>query len=116
MANKTDGYNFYVTQGDTFSKQITVSSGGNPFNLTGLSFYFVAKVNPSDSDHDAVIYKAVTTFSTPSSGVFTFTLDPSDTDIPVGIYYLTMKIVLPDGETYTVWPIDPDTYAYLYIN
>jgi len=60
-------------------------SDGVAINITGYTIYFAVKNNRLDSDDDAVIYKEITSHTSPTTGVSTITVDAADT---IGVYGL----------------------------
>lgn len=81
MANMFD---WTITQGDSFTEEITVEADGTPLDITGAHFTFTAKKNPvKDADVDALIGPHSWSAHTDAvNGVTTLQLTPDETTIP----------------------------------
>lgn len=90
-----------VIRGDTRRVQCTFKdSDGSAIDLTDGTVYFT--VNSSgdpSSDSGAVIQKTATNsdFTSPTSGIHTFTLTHSDTNIAAGEYWYDIQFVDSQG-------------------
>ena len=93
-----------ITKGDTHKFDVTVKdSDDNIFNLTGYTMLFTAKASLTQ-DTDDIASTAV--ISDPTTGIGSFTLLPTDTNIDSGTYYFDIKITDGGNNVYTV--IDND--------
>lgn len=74
-----------------------MDSTGTPVDLTGGTVWFTVNTSNSPStDSGAVIQKSTSSFTDPTSGVVTFTLSSTDTDITPGTYYYDTQFVAAD--------------------
>ena len=67
-------------------------SDGVVVDLTDYTAKFTAKLKPTDTDEQAKIGPIDGTISTPATGVISFTLTSTDTNIPAGVYYFDVQI------------------------
>ena len=96
-----------ITQGDTHSFYVTVKDANDVLlDLTGYTMTFTAKDSPYDTDGNSFIQENAV-ISTPSSGVGTFVLTPTVTNITVGDYYFDVQI--SDGGANVITVIKKDT-------
>ena len=65
---------------------------GAVVNLTDYDAKFTAKLKPTDTDEQAKIRPVDGTISSPLTGVISFTLTSTNTDIPAGTYYFDVQI------------------------
>ncbi len=88
-----------VIRGDTRTISATFTdSSGDALDLTGGTVFFTVNSNNSPSDDSsASIEKDITSFSAPTSGVATFTLSSTDTNITPGNYWYDCQFVSPSG-------------------
>lgn len=103
-----------ISRGDTDSYQVLVANRntGDVFDLTGYTMRLTVKVNPNQSDDDAVMGPLTATIDTPASGIGVFTFTESGTDIVEGKYYYDVQIsngtnvhtVVPTSKSFTVLP------------
>jgi len=61
-------------------------------DLTGYTGKFTAKLKSTDTDAQAKIGPVDGTISAPATGVISFTLTSTDTNIPAGVYYFDVQI------------------------
>ena len=69
-----------IFRGNTVSLSVTVTASGSVYNLTGCSLTFTAKIKYTDTS--AVFQKTIgngITVTTPTSGLVTIVISPSDT-------------------------------------
>ncbi len=86
-----------ITKGDRHTFNVTVKdSAGVIFDLTGFDMVFTAKSNLEDTDANAEIQKAGI-IADPVTGIGSFILLPSDTNIDVKSYRYDVQI--SDGNT-----------------
>ena len=89
-----------MIRGDTRTITATFTdSDGDVIDLTGGTVFFTvnASEEPTD-DTSAVVQKDVTSFSAPTTGVATITLDASDTDsVDPGTYWYDVQFVSTGG-------------------
>jgi len=72
---------------------VTVKDGaGVVVDLTDYTAKFTAKLKPTDTDEQAKISPVDGTISNPATGVISFTLTSTDTDIPAGTYFFDVQI------------------------
>ena len=67
-------------------------SAGVVVDLTDYTAKFTAKLKPTDTDEQAKIGPIDGTISTPATGVISFTLTSTDTNIPAGTYFFDVQI------------------------
>jgi len=90
------------TKGDTYIFNVTVKdSDGVVFDLTGYTMMFTVKDTLTKLDSEAQISKSAT-ISAPATGVGSFELSPTDTDIDVGTYHYDVQISDGSSNVYTV--------------
>ena len=65
---------------------------GAVVNLTDYDAKFTAKLKSTDTDAQAKIGPVDGTISSPATGVISFTLASTDTNIPAGTYYFDVQI------------------------
>lgn len=88
-----------VIRGDTRVVTCTWFQQNNttPIDLTGGTAYFTVNVSDDpESDSDAAIQKTADTFTDPTNGEHTFTLDRNDTNIDPGEYWYDAEYVGSD--------------------
>lgn len=90
-----------MKQGTTRNVLLTFlqSDGVTPVDLTGGKVYFTVNiVNNPTSDSSAAIQKIITSFSNPTQGQTTATINPSDTvNLAAQTYYHDAKAILANG-------------------
>lgn len=91
-------------KGDTWSRVITVTISNLPLDITGFTFFATLKSDYDDdaTDSTAVYQKTWTTHSDPTDGQTTWTADPTDTNIPAGIYKYDIQYKDLSGNIETV--------------
>ena len=78
---------------DTPTFTVTVKDDdGVVFDLTNYTARFTAKKVSTDTDDNAEIGPVTGTISTPSTGIITFTLSRTDTDVDVRSYDYDVQI------------------------
>lgn len=84
----------------TLEFTITYSSTGTAYNLTGKTVKFTVKerTDIADNNNNALIDKTITSFSSPTTGVFDISLTPTDTDIPEKTYKWDILIKTDDTD------------------
>lgn len=90
MCEIMDEETITIFRRDYFQFTVTVKSDGVILPLTGYSAKFTAKLKPTDAQ--AKIGPVDGTISSPATGVISFTLTSTDTDIPAGVYYFDVQI------------------------
>ena len=65
---------------------------GEIIDLTDGVVFFTVKKNVTDADDDAILQKEIDYFEHPATGVCTFSLTPTDTDILPGDYYFDIQL------------------------
>ena len=71
---------------------------GNSYeDITGWTFYFVAKEKMDDADSSALIMKEIITHTNPTQGKTTIELEPTDTDISCKNYHYSIDYKDDDG-------------------
>ena len=88
-----------IVRGDTRVITATfLESAGDPINLSGGEVFFTVNADsePTD-DTEAVIQKDISSFSTPTTGVLSFTLSASDTNITPATYWYDVQFVSGAG-------------------
>jgi hypothetical protein len=92
-------YNLQCEQGATLSSKITLTLDGQPIDVTGGTFQFTAKVDPSlpDSDPDTITIDWQET-STPTQGI-TWLVIPADTTAAMDVlgYSYQVRFVSSGG-------------------
>lgn len=72
---------------------VTVRDGsGAIVNLTGYDARFTAKLKATDTDAQAKIGPIAGTIAAPATGVISFALISTDTNIPAGTYFFDVQI------------------------
>lgn len=66
-------------------------------DITGWTFYFIAKEKMDDPDSTAPIMKEITIHTNPTLGKTTIELEPTDTDIYCKNYYYSIDYLDDDG-------------------
>lgn len=82
--------NLSITKGNEESYNLTFTAGEAAQDITGVTV--VMTVKRSLSDTTATITKTVTEHTDATGGKTTITLDTTDTDIPLGVYFYEMHI------------------------
>lgn len=91
-----------ITKGDTYNFNVTVKdSKGVIFDLTGYTMTFTAKDSITKTDIEADI-SSTAIITTPTSGIGSFTLLPSDTLIDAKKYHYDIQISDGANNIYTV--------------
>jgi hypothetical protein len=91
-----------IVRGDTKNFTVTVKdSDGDPFDLTSYTMVMTVKTDVDQLDDDAT-FQSTATITSPETGVGTFKLLPSETDVTPGKYIYDIQI--SDGTTnvYTI--------------
>jgi len=92
-----------IFRGDSENIVTTVKdSAGVGIDITGFTFWLTIKTLESDADAVAVIQKEVTTHTTPTSGITTFVLSNTDTDIEATDYQYDIQMKNTTGEITTL--------------
>lgn len=91
-------------RGTTYTIDGVYKEDGVVADITGATVRFTVKTTEYDSsatDTTALISKNVSSFSNPTAGEYTITIDPSDTQtVTPGQYYYSIKIQLASGAVY----------------
>lgn len=93
MSIKLNGYNIFVTQGDTPSLTLTLKNVN--VDLDGARVVFVVKKRDTDPDSKAIIYYEPSIDYDLNNFTVTFTVQ--DTSNPVGTYFWGFKIFIGDS-------------------
>ena len=84
-----------MVKGDTFVRSITMKRDGVAVDITGATILFTLKLNVSDAANTVQVSGVLTT---PTSGIFSVTLDPSDTSsIAAANYHYDIEITESDS-------------------
>ena len=102
MSNNTKLNDFY--RGDTVPLTITLStvdSSGTktPVDITGSTITLTLKINAEIS---ATVLQKDADITDASNGVALIKLDPSDTDLDIGMYYYDIQWIDADGNVRTL--------------
>lgn len=83
-----------IIKKDSFERTLIFEdSKGNRLDITDWKVYFMAKTNINDVDGSAVITKTITSHSNATNGETILSLSSSDTNIAVGNYYYSIKVI-----------------------
>lgn len=96
-----------ITRGDTIKRNLTFKDAdGTAIDITGWTVSFTVRkkipVKAIVTDVDAIIAKVITTHITPISGLSTFTLSKTDTNIDPGTYFYDIQVKNVAGEVSTI--------------
>lgn len=84
---------------------ITISdSNGVGVDITGATVYFTVRDNnglDATDDNDVILKVAITSHTTPASGITKMLLTATNTDIVPGDYYWELQVVFTDGAVQT---------------
>lgn len=86
--------NLTIQKGNIYSATLTFTSGGLPYDLTGITVYFTAKKkndNLSD-DSQAIIEEKITVHTDPTNGITTLELSTTQTDVALGCYKCDLRL------------------------
>lgn len=88
-----------ITRGDDFAFEVSLSSEGQPIDLTGHTIYFTVKKNITNDLNDelALIKVTVDTFNNPESGKQIIEVSRNLTNIAPGNYEYDIQIKTPDS-------------------
>lgn len=93
-----------LTRGDSKNIVANFDDGTNAIDITGYTVFFTLKeVNDkAPNDDNAKIAKTITSHTDATAGETTIALDPSDTNLPYGIYKYDIQTKDPSGFITTV--------------
>ena len=83
---------FQYYAGDDWAIPLAVDDDGTPIDITGFSFWFTMKKQPSDPDNEAVIGPIKQTNHTdPVNGETTISVPRTDTAVATGEYFFGIQ-------------------------
>jgi len=92
-----------IYKGDKKVINVTFTSNGSAYDITGKTLLFAVKPSVSDADSENVIEKTVTSHTNPTGGATQIVLSTSDTNVTPGTYSYGIKLVTgTDPTTYVV--------------
>jgi hypothetical protein len=79
---------------------LTFTNDGEIQDITGWTVFFTVKKNTNQTDSQALISKTITTHTSPTTGVTTISLSPTDTDISAGNYLYDITYIDDSNHRY----------------
>lgn len=93
-----DTYRLVAIRGDDEDYEVTVKDeDGVVIDLTGGTLFFTVKENKTDTDAQSLIYKTITSFDAPTTGIQIISLTHDDTDINPGDYWFDIQFKTSEG-------------------
>lgn len=81
---------------------LTFTNNGSVQNITGWTVFFTVKKNTAQTDTQALISKTITTHTSPTLGITTITLSPTDTDVLAGNYLYDITYIDTSTNRYSI--------------